>query len=63
MTLKYLEEEIEIPLYNELDASTVDNVDRIVIGFDLKEDRVNRILSDEEVDETIYLDVPTYVRG
>ncbi len=62
MPLKYVEEEIEIPLYNEFDNSVSHDSHRITIGLDLNEDRITRAVT-EDVDETIYLDVPTYVRG
>ncbi len=63
MALKYVEEEIDVPLYNEFDTSTVEDKSRVTIGFDLNSDRVIRTIVLEDVDEAIYLDVPTYVRG
>ncbi len=62
MSLRYVTEEIEIPLYNEFDNSVNASAQRITIGLDLKEDRVTRVIAEDEHD-AIYLDVPTYVRG
>ncbi len=63
MALKHIEEEIEIPLYNELAFTEHDSVHRITIGFDLKNDRIARMSFNDDVEENIYLDVPTYIRG
>lgn len=63
MGLVYLEEELDVPLYGELDTNkTTKDAQRIFIGLDLKDDRIVRTIDDEQ-DKTIYIDVPTFVRG
>ncbi len=63
MGLLYVEEELEVPLYSELDVNETTKVaQRISIGLDLKDDRIVRESADD-LDRTIYIDVPTYVRG
>ncbi len=58
------EQELDIPLYEELETnnSAVNSFDRIQLGLDVENDK---IVHDEATaeDETIYIDVPVYVRG
>ncbi len=65
MALINLQEyELDVPLYEELETNNIaaNDFDRIQLGLNLGNDRV--VHEDFSVDdETIYVDVPVYVRG
>ncbi len=65
MALINLEElELDVPLYEELETNNIaiTDFDRIQLGLNVGNDKV---VHDDTVqdEETIYLDVPVYIRG